>query len=223
MLINEHKTTSECVKFTISKGLNMGIIAGSLLYKVPQITKILGAKSVEGIALSSFYTQLVMVMVSISYNLYLKSPIDTYAENLSVLVQTVILIILHWVFNPKTSKACVVASLGAFAGISYVLFGGILPARYYDYIGFTNVVLTIMATLPQIITNFKNKSTGQLAFLTVFLAFAGNAARIFTTVQTVNDPLLIAMFSVGVFLQGVIILQILILGGAKPKGKVKGE
>jgi len=35
----------------------MGIIAGSLLYKVPQITKILGAKSVEGIALSSFYTQ----------------------------------------------------------------------------------------------------------------------------------------------------------------------
>jgi len=145
-----------------------------------------------------------MVMVSISYNLYLKSPIDTYAENLSVLVQTVILIILHWVFNPKTSKACVVASLGAFAGISYVLFGGILPARYYDYIGFTNVVLSIytlklsniiaiMATLPQIITNFKNKSTGQLAFLTVFLAFAGNAARIFTTVQTVNDPLLIVI------------------------------
>ena len=86
-----------------------------------------------------------MVMVSISYNLYLKSPIDTYAENLSVLVQTALLIVLHWVFNPKTSKACVVASLGAFAGIGYLLFGGILPSRYYDYIGVTNVVLSIIS------------------------------------------------------------------------------
>jgi len=39
--------------------------------------------------------------------------------------------------------------------------------------------------------NYQNKSTGQLALITVLLAWAGNVARVFTTLQEVKDPLLL--------------------------------
>ena len=44
-----------------------------------------------------------------------------------------------------------------------------------------------MSRLPQIYTNFRNKSTGQLAFFTFFLGFAGSAARLATVLVETDD------------------------------------
>lgn len=49
--------------------------------------------------------------------------------------------------------------------------------------------IVIASRLPQIWESFKNKSTGQLSFITWFLNFGGSVARIFTTIQEVDDPL----------------------------------
>nr|BAB55334.1 unnamed protein product [Homo sapiens] len=38
-----------CLKILLSKGLGLGIVAGSLLVKLPQVFKILGAKSAAGL------------------------------------------------------------------------------------------------------------------------------------------------------------------------------
>ena len=82
-----------------------------------------------------------MVLITIGYNLHIKAPITTYAENLSIFVQNVILIILHWTFNPKTSRACIIASTVTFAALGYILIGGILPGVLYDGIGVVNIIL----------------------------------------------------------------------------------
>lgn len=82
-----------------------------------------------------------MVLFTIGYNLHIKSPISTYAENISVSVQTIILILLHWKLNPKTSKACVAASIVAFSAIGTVMYLDILPDRVYEFIGIINIIL----------------------------------------------------------------------------------
>ena len=46
---------------TISKLIGYGIIAGSLFFKLPQVFKILNAKSVAGIARSMFYSEVTRV------------------------------------------------------------------------------------------------------------------------------------------------------------------
>ena len=53
-------TNVECVKMVISKGLGYGILAGALLLRVPQIVKILAAKSGDGISVASEVLSLVL-------------------------------------------------------------------------------------------------------------------------------------------------------------------
>ena len=47
----------ECIKFTISKLIGYLIIAGAFILKVPQILKILKAKSVDGLNKYMFYIE----------------------------------------------------------------------------------------------------------------------------------------------------------------------
>lgn len=215
MLLNQHTTTSDCISFTISKGLSLGIIAGSFLYKAPQIYKIVQNKSVAGISLSSYYFALMMVLVSLGYNIHIKAPIDTYAENISIVVQNFLLIVLHWMYNPATN---LVAALGAglfFAGSGYVLLLDFLPNAFYDGIGVVNIVLLFLSFIPQIYSNWRNQSTGVLASVTIFLSFAGSAARVFTTLKEVNDILLLAYFIAATAMNGILLAQIAIYGDGK--------
>jgi len=53
---------TDCIKFTISKGVGLAIVAGSAILKVPQIVKILSSGSVEGISSFSYYVETVMFM-----------------------------------------------------------------------------------------------------------------------------------------------------------------
>lgn len=64
---------------------------------------------------------------------------------------------------------------------------------------------------------FKNKSTGKLAFLTFLLNLLGSVARVFTTLQEVDDILILTSAITGVILNGIITLQILVYGDKKVK------
>ena len=44
-----------------------------------------------------------------------------------------------------------------------------------------NIAVIIFSRVPQIISNFRNSSTGALSLITTFLQFAGSVARVFTT------------------------------------------
>jgi mannose-P-dolichol utilization defect protein 1 len=57
--------------------------------------------------------------------------------------------------------------------------------------------------------NFKNKSTGQLSAATTFLQFAGTSARVFTTLQEVDDRMVLLGFLAGLGLNGLLFLQMI--------------
>ena len=84
-----------------------------------------------------------------------------------------------------------------------------------------------MSRLPQIYTNFRNKSTGQLAFFTFFLGFAGSAARLATVLVETDDFLYRLQYIIGTALNGMLVAQFLLYwnSGAKeqPKGKAVSD
>lgn len=52
-----------------------------------------------------------------------------------------------------------------------------------------------------------NKTTGQLSFITAFLNWGGTAARIFTTVQETEDPILLLMYLSSFTMNFIILIQ----------------
>ena len=49
---------ADCFKATLSKGLGLAIILGSILVKVPQIMNVMNSKSAEGLSLFSTLLEL---------------------------------------------------------------------------------------------------------------------------------------------------------------------
>lgn len=75
----------------------------------------------------------------------------------------------------------------------------------------------------QISTNFKNKSTGQLALVTVALQFGGCLARILTTMTETDDKLVLLLYIIATILNGIVFAQFFIYWGSGEKAKKKKQ
>jgi mannose-P-dolichol utilization defect 1 len=67
--------------------------------------------------------------------------------------------------------------------------------------------LSLFSKLPQILQNHRARSTGQLSTFAVVSQVGGTAARLFTTSQEVNDPLVAAGFALALVLNVVVGVQ----------------
>lgn len=176
-----------CLKFVVSKTLGYLIIVGSLILKLPQILKILGAKDVTGLTPASFYMEVLLYASSTIYNVRRGYPVSTWGENVVILVQNVILVLLVWTFY--TPKIGMGSRLGLTVFFGLLVAGMfLLPTEHLWMLASAGIPVTIVARIPQVITNFKNGHTGQLALVTLTMNFAGSLARLFTTLQ-VRRPL----------------------------------
>jgi mannose-P-dolichol utilization defect 1 len=65
-------------------------------------------------------------------------------------------------------------------------------------------VLSVASKLPQILTVYRQGGTGQLSAFAVFNYLAGSLSRIFTTLQEVDDRLILYGFVAGFVLNAVL-------------------
>ena len=70
-------------------------------------------------------------------------------------------------------------------------------------------VSAILARVPQMITNFKQGHTGQPSLITWLCTLAGSAARIFTTLQEVDDVMIALSYIISTTCNAVLVFQIL--------------
>jgi len=70
--------------------------------------------------------------------------------------------------------------------------------------------------MPQIINTFRLGTTGQLAFATFFLNFAGSAARLWTVFVESDDFMFRLQFLIGFVLNVIIIFQFALYWNVKP-------
>jgi len=209
-VVEENFFDEMCIKFFISKLLGLVIIFGALIIKVPQIINIITMHSAKGLDINSTYFELFSLGIVVAYNVQKGYNFSTYGETTFVFAQNLILVYLILYYNNKL-RIFPIALVG-FLGLTGLL-GFVFPVWVSDLtFTYTNAPLTIISRLPQIYTNYVNRSTGALSGVTYFMQFAGAIARIFTTLHQTGDLVSLLGYSVAAFLNGVIFSQILIFG-----------
>lgn len=210
-----------CLKILLSKGLGLGIVAGSLLVKLPQIFKLLGAKSAEGLSLQSVMLELVALTGTMVYSITNNFPFSSWGEALFLTLQTVTICFLVMHYRGETVKG--VAFLACFAVVLLALLSPLMPLAVPTLLQASNVPAVVVGKLLQAATNYHNGHTGQLSAITVFMLFGGSLARIFTSVQETGDPLMAGVFVVSSLCNGLIAAQVLFYWNAKAPHKQKKQ
>ncbi|CAG5056558.1 unnamed protein product [Parnassius apollo] len=195
-----------CFKSTLSKGLGIGIIAGSILVKVPQILKILGSKSAEGINVYGVYLELFAITANFAYSYVMKFPFSAWGEGTFLAIQTAIIAALVLHYGGSSIKAA--SFLAIYIGVVSTLVSDYTPKDVLWFMQAFNVPIIVVAKAIQVITNYKNGSTGQLSAVTCLLLFGGSIARIFTSIQETGDFIMILTYCVSTAANAALVLQL---------------
>jgi hypothetical protein len=139
-----------CLKLLVSKGLGLGIIAGSAILKVPQIAKILQLKSAEGISLSSYLLETLTFVIGLAYNVRQENPFSTYGEGAFILLQN--LFIIWLMLGYQGSSGVLIAGLfGALGAMGYsLLTEDLVSSSLLLSLQWGTVFLGILSKLPQV-------------------------------------------------------------------------
>ncbi len=200
-----------CLKAILAKVAGYGIIIASFGLKAPQIFKIVVSQSVVGISAMSVYWELVGYITTACYNVLMGNPISTYGELLAIIVQNCIIVELVWFYAEAGRRPGVlhkVSVVGGLLGLGIACL--LIPEEYQFIIPLSSVPVTLLSRMPQILTNFSNGHTGQLAPLTLLLSFAGGIVRLLTFIQEVGwDTGLIVNYGASCITNAILVLQVI--------------
>lgn len=206
-----------CLRAAISKGLGLAIVGGSILVKMPQIMKIVRAKSGEGISVAGTTLELTAITFNVAYSFVNRYPFSSYGDGVFLLLQTAVIGMLVFLYGGAAKKA-VLYILTVFT-VALVLCSGQVPIKFLWMLQASNIPVVFAGKMVQAVANFRNSSTGQLSAVTVVMLFLGSMARIFTSIQETGDPIIILTFSVATFANGVLMTQVIYYWNAPAKSK----
>jgi mannose-P-dolichol utilization defect protein 1 len=210
-----------CLKQTLSKGLGIGIIAGSVMVKVPQIVKIIRGRSAAGITFFSVVLELFAISSSLAYSYMNGYPFSAWGEACFLAVQTAAIAALVLWYN-YSSGLLALSFIVGYSSVIYALTAGMVGIDILWSMQAANVPVIVFSKMLQALTNYKNKSTGQLSAVTLFMLFAGSLARIFTSLQETGDNVLVVTYLAASLANGTIVFQILYYWNSKIGGTTGG-
>lgn len=213
----------------IATSLSYAIIAFGGIIKLPQIVSILKNSSASGISLVSVLLDTLSQMITVAYNFRQGNPFTTFGETAFVVLQNTVIMILVLYYNDKAKFINLFAGLMSL--VAYSLLGadspsniGVLSNQNIKDLIKCTVPLTILSKLPQIIQNFKQKSTGQLSGVSVGASLLGTLVRVFTVLSSgIKDNMIIVGFIVNFALNLVLFLQILSFKKSKVSTEKKNK
>ncbi|KAG2377881.1 hypothetical protein C9374_008966 [Naegleria lovaniensis] len=201
---------ADCLKLLLSKLLGTLVILGSVLYKVPQIITICKKSSVEGLSALMFILEIYGQVITLGYNIRGGNPFSTYGEYVFMIVQNVIILLLFFIYSKNNDFVFSLSSIVFPVFFYFTVFDTIYVTEQVMKTLFAlTVPIFIFSRVPQIIKNFSQGGVGALSFTTTFMQVAGSAARLFTTLQEVDDKLILFTTILAVGLNGILMLQII--------------
>lgn len=240
LLLDVNFEDVDCIKLGVSKGLGIGIIAASSIVKVPQILKLINSRSADGVSFLSYLLETTAYIISLAYNIRNGFPFSTFGETALIVGQNIIISVLVLNYSGRASLAAVFVA--ALAGTFAALFAeNVVDMQTLSYLQAGAGVLGVASKVPQILAILQQGGTGQLSafavscshqspkpvlWLTfstqVFNYLAGSLSRIFTTLQEVDDKLILYGFISGFVLNAILALQMVFYWNA-PSEKAKGK
>lgn len=195
-----------CVRLLVSKLLSYAIICGAVLVKVPQIINIIRSRSTAGLAASMYALENVGYLVTVLYNVRQGYAFSTYGETCFLMIQGIVLIALFGIFNNRMSFS--VGLYAFYAALAYYMWE-LAPVSQLPLLQTMTIPIFAASRLPQIFSNFSNKSTGVLSVITVSLNAAGSLARVFTTLTEVQDQVVLAGMLASATMNVIILVQVI--------------
>lgn len=205
----------------ITSVLSYCVVLGAFIYKFPQIYNILHSRSADGISLIGNCVELLAASVSTSWLISQKLSFWDFGECSVITVQ--LLFIVALVAYYQKLKAFAFFIILCEAAIFALLLSGSVPYSVHKTLLSGQIFLNICSRIPQILMNYKNKSTGKLSFVTFFFAFGGGSARVITTIVNVSyssgKEIIVLQNLTAVFLNFTVLAQILFYWKRNSKGK----
>ncbi|KAI9882903.1 MAG: hypothetical protein M1823_005342 [Watsoniomyces obsoletus] len=223
LLINVDLSSQECLKLATSKGLGIGIVLASSVVKVPQIIKLISSGSSTGVSFLSYLLETTSFVISLAYSARQGFPFSTYGETALIAVQNIVIGVLVLQLRGKNAAAATFVA-GLAAAVYVLLFRGeeIVSMKMLQYFQAGAGVLGLASKAPQIWTVYKEGGTGQLSAFAVFNYLAGSLSRIFTTLQEVDDKLILYGFVAGFILNAVLAAQMVYYWNSPSKETGRG-
>jgi mannose-P-dolichol utilization defect 1 len=208
-------THPQCLSLAISKALGIAIVTTAAVVKVPQILKLLNSQSAAGLSFTSYALETASFLITLAYNVRSGWPFSTYGETALILAQDVVISVLVLHFSRMDGVAG-----GFVAGIAAAIYALLVSDTLVDtasmnYLQAGAGVLSVASKLPQIVTVYREGGTGQLSAFAVFNYLAGSLSRIFTTLQEVDDNLILYGFVAGFVLNAVLAGQMVYYWNSK--------
>ena len=213
---------TSCIGFTIGKAVGYAIVGGSAILKLPQIINILKAGSSKGIPASSYYFETIVFVNTLGNARHQQLAFSEYGENAIIIVQNVVVILLIYNYDKTIGigeKLLFVASMSSYA--TWLLMDTSVPEEAWPFVTSSCILCNCMSRMPQIYSNFSNKSTGVLSFVTFFLAFAGSMARFVGVLFASDDIMFVSQFGISASLNTIIICQFLLYWNSSDDKKDK--
>jgi mannose-P-dolichol utilization defect protein 1 len=236
LFLDLDSSSAVCLNLLISKAIGIGIIVASSIVKVPQILKLLSSGSAQGVSFHSYALETASYTISLAYNVRQGFPFSTYGETALIAMQNVVIAVLVLRLSGKGREAALfVAALAVLVAALFreeVVGGGVLGVLQA-----AAGLLGIASKMPQIWMVWREGGTGQLSAFTVYLFLClaiyfpssqhpaqrcltktplglqvfnyllGSLMRIFTTLQEVDDKLILYSFIAAFALNAILAAQ----------------
>jgi len=145
-----------------------------------------------------------------------------YGEGVFIEFQNFLIILLIWNYNKSIFMLeKMFFMVFAFAYAFLLLDGTFMTTDMWNIIASSGIVLLVLQRGPQIFTTWRNKSTGQLAFVTSFLQWAGVIARTATVLFESDDFMYRLQFMSALVFNSIMMLQFVLYWNSAPKKKAK--
>ncbi|KAI9815990.1 MAG: hypothetical protein M1827_001982 [Pycnora praestabilis] len=206
LVLDIDPTSVPCLKLAVSKGLGIGIIGASSIVKIPQIVKLTQSQSAEGISFLSYLLETSSYLISLAYNVRQGFPFSTFGETALIAVQNVVIACLVLRFSGRDGMAAVFV-VGLATALWALFQNGVVDMTMLSWLQAGAGVLGVASKAPQIWTVWREGGTGQLSAFAVFNYLVGSLTRIFTTLQEVDDRLILYGFVAGFALNAILAAQ----------------
>ncbi|KAH8428576.1 hypothetical protein N8T08_007289 [Aspergillus melleus] len=198
-----------CTSLAISKALGIAIVGASAIVKVPQILKLIGSRSSAGVSFVSYALETASLLITLSYSVRNQFPFSTYGESALIAVQDVVVGVLVLTFAGRSAGAAAFIAVVAASVYALLVDHTLVDAQTMSYLQAGAGALGVASKAPQIYTIWREGGTGQLSAFAVFNYLAGSLSRIFTTLQEVDDQLILYGFCAGFSLNLILAFQML--------------
>jgi len=198
------------------------VIAGAIIYKLPQILKVHRAQSSAGLSLLTNAAEMISYSVAFAYSYSEGHPFSTYGETAFQGIGSAVLVnqILTLQYRVALRTRCAWGSvyLLGFVVLCHArrwmsaTFGR--PLRYV--VKAFNMLVSLLSKGPQILVNFNQGTVGEQSKLTTSLTLLGSTLRVYTILRKLaGDPLMVTSQFVSFFMNFTLSLQIFLM----PKDK----